>query len=119
MSGAAQFELFGPTIAEPPPTPSYPHAPGYKAAGASQEAARHAAGAASRLRAAVLAELHRWPAGRTADEIADGLHRSPLSIRPRVAELKAMGKITATGERRRNESGMSASVWRAAPESGK
>ena len=32
--------------------------------------------------------------------------------RPRVAELKAMGKITATGERRRNESGMSASVWR-------
>jgi hypothetical protein len=39
--------------------------------------------------------------------------RSSLSIRPRVAELKAMGKITPTGDRRRNESGMSASVWRA------
>jgi hypothetical protein len=108
MSGALQFELFG-----PPPTSSYPHAPGYKAAGASQEAAQHVAGAASRLRAAVLAELRRWPDGRTADEIADGLRRSPLSVRPRVTELKALGRIVPTGERRRNESGMSATVWRA------
>jgi hypothetical protein len=113
MTAAAQFELFGSTAAEPPRTPRYPEVPGFKSHGASREAARRVAGAASRLRADVLAELRRWPAGRTADEIADSLQRSPLSVRPRVAELKAMGKITATGARRRNESGMSASVWKA------
>ena len=42
------------------------------------------------------------------------LQRSPLSVRPRLSELKAMAKIVATGERRRNESGMTATVWRAA-----
>jgi hypothetical protein len=60
----------------------YPQAPGFKARGASQEAARHVAASASRLRAQVLEELRRWPGGRTADEIANSLHRSPLSVRP-------------------------------------
>jgi hypothetical protein len=92
----------------------YPQAPGFKARGASQEAARHVAASASRLRAQVLEELRRWPGGRTADEIANSLHRSPLSVRPRLSELKTMGKILASGERRRGESGMSMSVWKAA-----
>ena len=107
-----QLGLFGPTPEAPAPRSIYPNRPGFKSRGASEEAARHVTGEASRLRAAVLAELQRWPAGRTADEIAQDLRRSPLSVRPRLSELKAMGKIVATGDRRRNESGMSASVWK-------
>jgi predicted ArsR family transcriptional regulator len=61
----------------------------------------------------VLEELRTWPKGRTADELAKLLRRSPLSVRPRLSELKALGKVAATGERRRNESGMTATVWRA------
>ena len=111
MSGAAQLSLF-PT-AERPGIAHYPSRPGFKSFGASAEAARQVAGSASRLRADVLAELRVSPG--TADEIAARLHRSVLSIRPRVSELKAMKEITTTGERRRNESGMSASVWQVTP----
>jgi hypothetical protein len=94
----------------------YPRAPGFKVRGPSEEAARRVAGDASRLRAAVLAELRQWPHGRTADEIAAGLRRSILSVRPRVSELHADGKIASTEERRRNESGHSATVWKAVAE---
>jgi hypothetical protein len=106
-----QLALF--EVVEQPTTSRYPGAPGYKAPGASAEAAQRIAGTASRLRGQVLEELRQWPAGRNADELAVGLRRSPLSVRPRLSELHAAGKIVATGERRRNESGMSASVWRA------
>jgi hypothetical protein len=110
MSAAVQLGLFADS--PPPLAPHYPERPGFKAFGSSQEAARQAAGTAARLRRAVLAELRINPG--TADEIAARLRRSVLSIRPRVSELKAMKEITTTGERRRNESGMSASVWRVA-----
>jgi hypothetical protein len=110
MSAAVQLGLFADNL---PPPAHYPERPGFKAFGASQEAARQAAGSAARLRRAVLAELGVNPG--TADEIAKRLHRSPLSIRPRVSELRALGEIVATGERRRNESGMSASVWQVMP----
>jgi hypothetical protein len=91
----------------------YPRQPGFKTQGPSEEAARHVAGDAARLRQEVLVELRNGSG--TADEIAKRMQRSPLSIRPRVSELKAMAKIAATGERRRNESGMSASVWQVLP----
>ncbi len=90
----------------------YPRQPGFKTQGPSEEAARRVAGDASRLRAAALGELRQWPAGRTADEIATALRRSILSVRPRVSELHADGKIAPTDERRRNESGHSATVWK-------
>jgi hypothetical protein len=92
----------------------YPDGPGFKAAGASQEAAQEFGGKVTRLRAEVLAELERWPDGKTADENAILLQRSPLSIRPRMSELRTMGKVLSTGNRRRNESGMSATVWKVA-----
>jgi hypothetical protein len=50
----------------------------------------------------------------TADQIAIRLQRSPLSIRPRVSELAAAGKLVRADERGKNESGMSAIKWRAA-----
>tara|TARA_R100001163_G_scaffold17524_1_gene15658 strand:+ start:2971 stop:3243 length:273 start_codon:yes stop_codon:yes gene_type:complete len=48
----------------------------------------------------------------TADEVADVLGCSILSVRPRVAELANNNEIEDSGERRRNASGRNAIVWR-------
>lgn len=50
----------------------------------------------------------------TTDECASLLEESVLSIRPRFSELRALGQITDTGDRRLNDSGRRAIVWRAA-----
>jgi predicted ArsR family transcriptional regulator len=90
----------------------YPNAPGFKVSGPSEQAAEAIAGTASNMRAAVLAQFAQYPAGATADEVAKDLNLSVLSVRPRVSELKRTGKIRQTGTRRKNESGMTATVWR-------
>jgi len=90
----------------------YPDAPGFKAHGPSEDAAKAVAGTANKMRAAVLAQMAQYPGGATADEIAKDLNLSVLSVRPRVSELKRTGKIKQTGARRKNESWMTASVWR-------
>ncbi len=94
----------------------YPDAPGFKAHGPSEAAADKIASHATVLRASVL-EAYRtlYPQGMTADEIAKELDLSILSIRPRVSELHRNGELTDTGARRRNESGMTATVWRFVP----
>jgi predicted ArsR family transcriptional regulator len=93
---------------------SYPERAGYREPSTSREAARaiEATGRAATLRADVLAY---FKAGRqaTADEVAEALHESVLSIRPRVAELKASGQIVETGLRRKSSTGRSSHVWRA------
>ena len=91
--------------------PRYPHAPGYKAPGTSQVAAETIAPFAKTLREQVYELLQRKAA--TADEAAMELHRSVLSIRPRLSELHREGKIRETGKRRLNQSGMSAAEWEA------
>lgn len=92
---------------------TYPRRAGYKEATTSREAANgiEATGRAARLRDDVLAY---FKAGRqaTADEVAEALEESVLSIRPRVAELKAAGLIVETGVRRRSSTGRSSHVWR-------
>lgn len=90
----------------------YPDAPGFKVPGPSQEAAEAVKEPARVLREGVLRAFGAHPYGATADEIADALGRSILSVRPRVSELYRQGEIERTGERRRNDSGMSATVWR-------
>jgi hypothetical protein len=110
---AAQLSLFGGEYCPPEPIARYPHGPGYKRSGTSSAAARHVADTATRLRMDVLRE---FTAGEwTADQIATRIGRSILSVRPRVSELSALGKIEPTGERRKNESGMTAAVWRVRP----
>jgi predicted ArsR family transcriptional regulator len=94
----------------------YPDATGFKVSGPSEQAAEAMGSTANKRRAAVLAQLAQYPAGATADEIAKDMNLSVLSVRPRVSELKRMGKIKETGGRRKNESGMSATVWRIAPQ---
>lgn len=92
--------------------PIYPDAPGFKVAGPSEQAAKAITGSANKMRAAVLAQIAQYPHGATADEIAKDLNLSVLSVRPRVSELNRNGEIEQTGARRKNESGMTATVWR-------
>jgi hypothetical protein len=94
----------------------YPSAPGFKVEGPSREAAEAIAPAAKNLRDRVLTLVQSLDPGDslTADQIAIRLKRSPLSIRPRVSELAASGKLIRTRDRAKNASGMSATKWRAA-----
>lgn len=90
---------------------NYPHQPGSKTTGPSAESARKVAGVADILRLKVHALLKREHL--TADEAAERLGETVLSIRPRVSELKRLGMVVATQARRFNASGHSATVWRA------
>jgi hypothetical protein len=52
--------------------------------------------------------------GMTADQAAAVLDLPILSVRPRVAELHRLGELRRTEERRKNTTGMTATVWRVA-----
>jgi predicted transcriptional regulator len=99
-------------------TLTYPDAPGFKVSGPSEQAAVAIAGTASKMREMALAQFALHPSGTTADEIAKDLNPSVLGVRPRVSELKRTGRIEQTGARRKNESSMTATVWRIAPQGG-
>ena len=90
----------------------YPHKPGWKRTGTSLEAARKISKSAE-TRTKIIELLLEQP--RTADEIATALGLSVLYVRPRFSELVALGLICETGERRKNDSTMSASVWMVQP----
>ena len=88
----------------------YPKTAGYKRDGTSKEAANSTD--EKTLRGQVLRILGIYSSGLTADEAAESLGESILSIRPRLSELVALGEIEDSGIRRRNESGKMATVWR-------
>src|SRR3977135_527671 len=92
----------------------YPDAPGFKVSGPSEQAAETMGSTAKKRGAVVLAQVATYPGGATADEVAKDLNLSVLSVRPRVSELNRNGKIKQTGARRKNESGMTATVWQIA-----
>jgi hypothetical protein len=93
---------------------NYPQHPGSKAPGPSSEAARTIARPATTLRMRVYSFLRdRYPAAYSADQIAETLGETILSIRPRVSELNKSGEIEAAEGRSKNQSGMSAHCWRA------
>lgn len=89
--------------------PHYPEVAGSKATGTSAQAAES-------VDAATLRESARWYLRHygpmTADECANRMGESVLSIRPRFSELAAKAQIIDTGERRENASGRRAVVWR-------
>lgn len=91
------------------PRKRYPSVAGSKVSGPSQEAARSVD--AATLRTMVLGSL-RLCGPLTADECAGWLDIDRLSVRPRFSELKRLGKIEDSGQRRKNQSGKSATVWR-------
>ena len=88
---------------------TYPESPGFKVAGTSQESAKKNDGRAVILREAVFDALKVGPA--TADELAERIGENVLSVRPRVSELRAKGRLIDTMVRRRNASGHRAIVW--------
>jgi hypothetical protein len=90
----------------------YPSAPGHKRGGTSKAAADSMKEKAPTLRQKVLDVLFHQDL--TADECAAEVGKSLLSIRPRLTELLALGKISDTGTTRTNDSGKQATVWRAA-----
>lgn len=94
---------------------NYPNIPGYhqSAPETSPEAADAITSKAQRLRTRLYHLLATGWTG-TADEAASKLGESILSVRPRFSELRAGDAIIDTGERRRNESGRNAVVWRLA-----
>lgn len=91
---------------------NYPETPGYKRGGTSKAAADSMREKAPTLRDYVYNALIRY-GNKTADECAELMGCSLLSIRPRFTELLRLGKIADTGETRHNDSGKKATVWRA------
>lgn len=90
--------------------PRYPESAGFKVAGSTSEEAARTVDAGT-LRADVLRHL-REHGKATADEVADALGHSILGIRPRLSELRVMGRVRDSGERGINEcSGKSAIRW--------
>src|SRR5258705_13088158 len=92
----------------------YPATPGYKAPGTSREAALQVTARAQTLRDLVHNFMKsRYPAAFSADQVAEALGETILSVRPRMSELHRHGKIQCTGARRKNQSGMTANCYRA------
>lgn len=79
----------------------------------SVEAAEMIAPLSSRLRQLVHRTLYQHPKGLTVDETCRVVERPRYSLQPRFTELKKLGLIRDTGERRFNHSGARAIVWRA------
>lgn len=71
---------------------TYPEAPGYKTGGASKQAAKRIAPKATTLRDRVLS-VFQSHGPMTADQCAERMGASILSIRPRVTELSKLGKL--------------------------
>lgn len=92
----------------------YPETPGFKASGTSEEAAQAAQSNAGYYRNLCVRALGEH-GPMTADEVAARVGADRLTIRPRMSELRKMGTIRETGERRKNASGKRASVWDLVP----
>ena len=92
----------------------YPLTPGYKEPdGASKEnAKRQSPEALNFKRRKAMSFFRAYPGGLTSDEVADLMNENILAIRPRVSELRTLGKIESTGERRKSANGNGATVWR-------
>jgi len=87
--------------------PRYPDVPGYRRTETSREAARKID--ANEMQRRILVIL-RQAGPLTPDEISNCLFADKHSVRSRCSELKAQGKLRATGQKRRNVSRKMADV---------
>lgn len=92
---------------------NYPTENNHRGVDTSRDAAGMIAPLSNRLRAIVHGILYRHPKGLTVDETCAVADYPRYSLQPRFTELRKMGMIRDTGERRFNESGARAIVWRA------
>ena len=86
------------------------HGLGYKKMDTAYDAAEKAAPRAGKFHSEILAAL-KANGPMTADETAEKIGASVLSIRPRFTELFEARVIIDTGDRRPNASGRRAAVW--------
>jgi len=100
-------------MAAPKDLPAYPEGPGWRDNEASIAAAEAVAPDTASIRDRVLRAIAgAWlTGGLTADEAAARLALTPFTVRPRVTELRIMGKVVDSGLKRRNESTLLATVW--------
>ena len=95
---------------------TYPDAPGFKEkGGALEDAAKRLAPALKKNQTEALNAFHRAGKPLTADELADFLGKTIVSIRPRVSELRRLGLIVPSGERRASSFGQASTVWKLRP----
>lgn len=92
---------------------TYPEVPGFKTLDTetSYQAAQEMKGKSQALRSLCWTTLS--VCSLTADEVARSLKQSVLAIRPRISELVKMGLVVKTDDRRANQSGKKAVIWRA------
>ena len=91
--------------------PTYPVGPGYQHTDTSRDAAASMMPTLDTIRYQCFEAL-RVMGNATADEVADRLGLSVLTVRPRITELKRKALIVDTGIRRTNRSGRYAAVMR-------
>ena len=85
--------------------------PGWKTPGTSRDAAKAMRSRSETLRDKIMAIIGYYPADLTPDEASEALNESVLAIRPRFSELKKLGLIKPSGNRRHNSSGLMAKAW--------
>lgn len=90
----------------------YPHAPGAKGTdGTSQDAAAAMASVTSHLRRLAMRTLDTLGEATVLEAVA-AARVERESLQPRFSELRAMGMVEPTGDRRKNPSGKAAAVLR-------
>ena len=88
--------------------------PGYREKTTSREAAYAIAPSAEILRERIYNAIkNAGTIGKTADEAAESIGSTPLAARPRLSELRAMGRIQpgTIHKRRPSSTGKSSIVW--------
>lgn len=94
--------------------PYEPEGPGWKQGETSAQAAADMAPKAATLRQMALEALREADEPLTADEVAARLRMDRLSIRPRLTELKNLGRVVDSGQRGTTLAGKSAVKWKIA-----
>jgi len=90
----------------------YPFTPALGKTDTSAEAAASIEAVTARLqRAVLLAIRERGALGLTSHELAVRLGLERASVQPRTSELREMGLIRDSGQRRRNPNGKRAIAW--------
>jgi DNA-binding MarR family transcriptional regulator len=93
-------------------TDTYPFFPGARPVDTSIAAAIAMSGVTARVqRAVLLAIRERGPLGLTCCELAERLGMERTTVQPRTSELRRLGLIRDSGQRRFNPNGKRAIVW--------
>jgi predicted transcriptional regulator len=96
----------------------YPDGPALGRTDTSAEAARSISSASGRIQRMVhLAIAEVGARGLTSDELAERLGMERSTVQPRTSELKLLGLIRDSGQRRPNRNGKRAIVWTVVPAS--